>query len=145
MSRRTCRSFGKENGKDYCLYTQEVCGRSPEKEESNQRSDILANQLKKFRADRCLIQDVLTSSRRTVDDFTYYWALVNSRCYYWKYAKSRKPVGGSGQRLPDECLALCPFADLFNHGNDGVCFFIYARQKLTMDSAISAPPSWVAR
>ncbi len=86
--------------------------------------DLLETQFKKFNSDWTLAQGLLTSAGRTVDDFKYYWALVNSRCYYWKYA-SRRALGG-GQLLGDECMALCPFADLFNHGNEGVCILLHA-------------------
>jgi hypothetical protein len=103
--------------------------------------DLLEVQLKKFDADWSLAQDMLTSTRRTVDDFKYYWALVNSRCYYWQYA-SRRPVGG-GQLPADECMALCPFADLFNHANDGVCIPLCSID-INRDSATSRRRLWVA-
>jgi hypothetical protein len=85
---------------------------------------MLDKQLQKFHADWSLVQELLTSAGTTAGCFKYYWAIVNSRCYYWKYATSRRPAAGAAQLPAEECLALCPVADLFNHDNDGVRYFL---------------------
>lgn len=51
----------------------------------------------------------------------YIWMLINSRCYYWPHARSNKPAKNA--KLPtDECLALVPWADYFNHAAEGCVF-----------------------
>jgi hypothetical protein len=66
------------------------------------------------------VKKVILDSDIEEQTFKYYWMLVNSRCYYWNFAKSRKRKRGEeGKVSVNECMALCPFADYFNHGSDG--------------------------
>jgi hypothetical protein len=65
----------------------------------------------------------------TKERYRYFWIVVNSRCFYWEYAKVVNKAGGvvgpwrKKRRVqdPNECMALCPVADYFNHADEGVC------------------------
>jgi hypothetical protein len=81
---------------------------------------LLQNQRTKYDVDWAKLKEAILSAGDTEKNFKYNWMLVNSRCYYWKYAKSRKPESGKTP-LVDECMALCPYADYFNHSSEGVC------------------------
>ena len=53
--------------------------------------------------------------------FKYYWLITNTRCFYWEFFKLARQAVKKGKRLPrDDCMALCPFADYFNHADEGV-------------------------
>lgn len=55
--------------------------------------------------------------------FTYTWMIVNTRTFYWDYPD----LPNSHPRLPkrrtnltaDDCYAMCPFMDYFNHSDNG--------------------------
>ncbi|KAF1913516.1 hypothetical protein BDU57DRAFT_520429 [Ampelomyces quisqualis] len=55
--------------------------------------------------------------------FTYTWLIVNTRTFYWDYPD----LLNSHPRLPkkrklltaDDCYAMCPFMDYFNHSDIG--------------------------
>jgi hypothetical protein len=55
--------------------------------------------------------------------FTYTWLIVNTRTFYWEYPD----LPNSHPRLPkkrkqltaDDCYAMCPFMDYFNHSDVG--------------------------
>jgi hypothetical protein len=57
------------------------------------------------------------------DLFTYTWLIVNTRTFYWNYPD----LPNSHPRLPkrknkltgDDCYAMCPFMDYFNHSDVG--------------------------
>jgi hypothetical protein len=57
------------------------------------------------------------------EDWKYWWVVVNTRTFYWD------PTAGSGLAKEgkrrdwkrENCMALCPWADYFNHGDKGVC------------------------
>lgn len=53
--------------------------------------------------------------------------MVNTRCFYWDHSRqatnTRSRKRRKTKRLPSEdCMALCPFADFFNHSSDGLRF-----------------------
>jgi len=68
------------------------------------------------------------------DWYAYAWLLVNTRCFYWDYPvlggalkeKGAPKRGLDGKvverkRDRDDCLAMCPVLDYFNHADgDGV-------------------------
>lgn len=68
-----------------------------------------------------------SSQEAVYDTFAHAWLLVNTRSFYWdyptaastasKHLKSKKDSASPKQNsLPtDECMALVPFIDLFNH------------------------------
>ena len=57
------------------------------------------------------------------DLFMYTWLIVNTRTFYWEYPD----LPNSHPRLPkkrkqltaDDCYAMCPFMDYFNHSDVG--------------------------
>jgi hypothetical protein len=57
------------------------------------------------------------------DMFTYTWLIVNTRTFFWEYPD----LPNSHPRLPkkrsqltaDDCYAMCPFMDYFNHSDVG--------------------------
>lgn len=62
---------------------------------------------------------------RSVDLYKHAWLLVNTRSFFWDISTSvrgtrtiRKPKA----RLADDCMALCPVIDCFNHSDiEDVC------------------------
>ncbi|KAF9735393.1 hypothetical protein PMIN06_002621 [Paraphaeosphaeria minitans] len=57
------------------------------------------------------------------DLFTYVWLIVNTRTFYWEYpdlpnAHPRLPKKRP-QLTADDCYAMCPFMDYFNHSDQG--------------------------
>jgi hypothetical protein len=56
--------------------------------------------------------------------FTYTWLIVNTRTFYWSYpdlpATSPRLPKKRAQLTADDCYAMCPFLDYFNH-TDGGC------------------------
>jgi hypothetical protein len=46
-------------------------------------------------------------------DYRYHWMVVNSRCFLWEYAIARRKPKLQVNR--DDCLALVPWGDYFNH------------------------------
>jgi hypothetical protein len=59
----------------------------------------------------------------TKETYTYTWLIVNTRTFYWDYPD----LPNSHPRLPkrrakltaDDCYAMCPFIDYFNHSDVG--------------------------
>jgi hypothetical protein len=52
--------------------------------------------------------------------FRYYWLIVNSRCFFWGHINVQRKGTKRIKRSADDCMALCPFADYFNHEDEGV-------------------------
>lgn len=55
--------------------------------------------------------------------FTYAWQIINTRTFYWEYpdlpkAHPRLPKKRH-QMTSDDCYAMCPFIDYFNHAPHG--------------------------
>ena len=64
------------------------------------------------------------------DAYTYYWLAVNMRTFYHVVSHSkRKPVAA-------DCMALCPFADYFNHAGHGVTKPMSKRALLSGDDSV---------
>ncbi|KAF2877097.1 hypothetical protein BDV95DRAFT_534519 [Massariosphaeria phaeospora] len=55
--------------------------------------------------------------------FTYTWLIVNTRTFYWAYpdlpASHPRLPKKRGQLTSDDCYAMCPFMDYFNHSDVG--------------------------
>lgn len=83
--------------------------------------NLLTNQLSKLNKDWHDLQPHLPSIEK--DLFTYTWLIVNTRTFYWNYPD----LPNSHPRLPkrktkltgDDCYAMCPFMDYFNHSDVG--------------------------
>lgn len=80
---------------------------------SDQMSDgLLDEQEKKFQRDWDLINRVFPSTTRYT--YLYYWLIVNTRSFYHELS------GPKATRPKNDRMALCPFADFFNHADHGV-------------------------
>ncbi|KAF1991184.1 SET domain-containing protein [Aulographum hederae CBS 113979] len=88
---------------------------------------LLQKQKEKYRKDMGNLDNVIPQPKREV--FLYYWLLVNSRCFYWVIPSPKRRRGPRPPKLaPDDCMALCPFADYFNHADHGCDFATNARK-----------------
>lgn len=96
----------------------------------DQTQSMLAEQSSKFREHwQSYIShpDALESHFAT---YKYLWSIVNSRCFYWQRPQqAMRRQKGSHKRartLPkvdsEDCMALVPFADYFNHAAAGCEF-----------------------
>lgn len=82
---------------------------------------LLANQHTKLDKDWADLSPYLNSISK--DLFTYTWLIVNTRTFYWDYPD----LPNAHPRLPkrktkltaDDCYAMCPFMDYFNHSDVG--------------------------
>ncbi|KAF2709686.1 SET domain-containing protein [Pleomassaria siparia CBS 279.74] len=82
---------------------------------------LLSNQRTKLEKDWTDLRLSLPSI--TKDLFTYTWLIVNTRTFYWEYpdlpkAHIRLPKKRA-QLTADDCYAMCPFMDYFNHSDVG--------------------------
>jgi hypothetical protein len=84
-------------------------------------SDILKVQRTNMEKDWTDLHSSLPGISKSL--FTYTWLIVNTRTFYWDYPDLPK----SHVRLPkkrpqltaDDCYAMCPFMDYFNHSDVG--------------------------
>ncbi|PGH26715.1 hypothetical protein AJ80_01661 [Polytolypa hystricis UAMH7299] len=54
------------------------------------------------------------------EEYSYYWLASNTRCFYYV------PAGAKPPKDRNDAMALCPFADYFNHTDEGVsCKVLY--------------------
>lgn len=82
---------------------------------------LLAAQRSNLERDYLNIHSINPSISR--DLFTYVWLIVNTRTFYWEYldlpnAHPRLPKKRT-QLTADDCYAMCPFMDYFNHSDKG--------------------------
>ncbi|PVI06502.1 SET domain-containing protein [Periconia macrospinosa] len=84
-------------------------------------TNLLAKQKVNIEKDYQSITKLFPSISRSV--FTYNWVAVNTRCFYFDYPD----LPSASPRLPkkranltaEDCYALCPFLDYFNHASTG--------------------------
>jgi len=83
--------------------------------ELTSRQDLVENQKKKLDKDLQTLGDTIGSD--DYEQFRYFWLIANTRSFYWDFptAKRRNPKN----LIPDDCMALLPFADYFNHADVG--------------------------
>ncbi|KFY35378.1 hypothetical protein V494_05973 [Pseudogymnoascus sp. VKM F-4513 (FW-928)] len=74
-------------------------------------SALLSNQMKKFSLDWATVSGAFPD--RTRDHYLYNWLIVNTRTFYYV------PPGTKRKKDPQDCMALNPFADYFNHSSQG--------------------------
>ncbi|KAL9086771.1 MAG: hypothetical protein Q9159_003990 [Coniocarpon cinnabarinum] len=86
-----------------------------------------------------------SSQSAVYEAFAHAWLLVNTRSFYWDYPttqsqgskrarqKSQKSSNGLGA---EDCMALVPFIDLFNHTYVGEC----VREHFPMTNNVLLPP-----
>lgn len=78
---------------------------------------LLSNQKAKLEKDWAILRSSLASVPKSL--FIYTWLIVNTRTFYWDYpdlskAHARLPKKRA-QLTADDCYAMCPFVDYFNH------------------------------
>lgn len=88
-------------------------------------SKLLSSQKRKLRLDWELASKTL--SRTSYKRFEYVWFIVGTRTFYYTHP------GSDGKRNPDECLALVPIADYFNHADVG-CIVNYSPTSYTFST-----------
>lgn len=72
---------------------------------------LLIHQKSKLEADWQAVSAVFSDYSK--DEYLYNWLVVNTRTFYYVPPKSKK-------NMPrDDCMALNPFADYFNHADEG--------------------------
>ena len=80
----------------------------------------LAQQENKFEKCFQALKGVFPDADRT--EYCYYWLIVNTRSFYYL------PLGADSPKERNDAMALCPFADYFNHTDDGfVSLFLTLR------------------
>jgi len=72
---------------------------------------LLAKQEEKFKKDWTKVSAVISGADK--ERYLYYWLIVNTRTFYHE-------LPGTKKMARDDCMALCPFADYFNHADEGV-------------------------
>jgi hypothetical protein len=84
-------------------------------------TEILINQRSNLERDWLAIHAQFPTIQKEL--FTYTWLIVNTRTFYWEYpdlptAHPRLPKKRA-QLTADDCYAMCPFMDYFNHTDVG--------------------------
>ncbi|KFY18350.1 hypothetical protein V493_08695 [Pseudogymnoascus sp. VKM F-4281 (FW-2241)] len=74
-------------------------------------SALFSNQIKKFELDWATVSSAIPSLTR--DHYLYNWLVVNTRTFYYV------PPGTKRKKDRNDCMALNPFADYFNHSSQG--------------------------
>ncbi|TVY82644.1 SET domain-containing protein, partial [Lachnellula suecica] len=72
---------------------------------------LLDNQKRKLTSDWAAVSKAFPQLE--YEKYLYNWLIVNTRTFYFVKSKSKK------QPAPDDCMALNPFADYFNHASAG--------------------------
>jgi hypothetical protein len=72
---------------------------------------LLENQQRKFQKDWAAVSKAFP--QLACDTYLYNWLIVNTRTFYWVTPGNKK------RPPPDDCMALNPFADYFNHADTG--------------------------
>lgn len=75
-------------------------------------SSMLCRQEAKLQKDWSIVSKVFPD--QTLPEYTYYWMVVNTRSFYFEIP------GEEPAKERDDRIALCPFMDYFNHGDQGV-------------------------
>lgn len=78
----------------------------------NGKTSLLHKQEKKLKKDWSRVMGIFPNA--SLERYTHYWLVVNTRSFYFE------PPGAKKVRARDDCMALCPFADYFNHADHGV-------------------------
>jgi hypothetical protein len=72
---------------------------------------LLKNQQRKYQLDWTAASKALPNL--TEDLYLYNWLIVNTRTFYWVSQETKHPLPS------DDCMALNPVADYFNHADEG--------------------------
>lgn len=79
---------------------------------NTEHQNILARQGKKLTADFQAVKLVYPGVELKL--YSYYWLIANTRGFYYV------PPGMKAPEDRNDAMALCPFADYFNHSDDSV-------------------------
>lgn len=74
-------------------------------------ASLLQNQYRKFDLDWGLVSKAYPDIEK--EKYHYAWLIVNTRTFFWTFPDVRKKL------KTDDCMALSPFADYFNHAAEG--------------------------
>ncbi|KAK2758049.1 hypothetical protein FQN54_004455 [Arachnomyces sp. PD_36] len=66
--------------------------------------------------------------------YCYYWLIVNTRSFY------HKPAGANTPKDRNDAIALCPYADYFNHTDVGNCVVSFNQDGYIVQAAKSYEP-----
>ncbi|KAF2131900.1 SET domain-containing protein [Dothidotthia symphoricarpi CBS 119687] len=84
---------------------------------------LLTAQQSKLEKDWQSIRAHVSAAGVTRDLYTYTWLIVNTRTFYWSYpdlpTSSPKLPKKRSRLTTDDCYAMCPFMDYFNHSDVG--------------------------
>lgn len=75
-------------------------------------SGLLFQQERKLQEDWAIVSKVFPAE--TLRKYRYHWLLVNTRSFYYDLP------GANHHEAREDRMALCPFADYFNHQDHGV-------------------------
>ncbi|KAK2743410.1 hypothetical protein FQN57_004875 [Myotisia sp. PD_48] len=78
-----------------------------------ENQDMLTAQIKRLRAAFRATRHIFPTANRW--DYIYYWLIINTRCFYYL------PDGAPQPEDRNDAMALCPFADYFNHSDTPGC------------------------
>ncbi len=116
----SCQLNGRNSSRHgYCPLPPDISGRwhkvTSENSPATLNSGLLAKQKRKFEKDWAKVLPAVHNADR--EKYLYYWILVNTRTFYHERPGMRKVKTPREDRM-----ALCPFADYFNHADadDGV-------------------------
>jgi len=82
-------------------------------------TELLVKQQHKFESDWACVSTALSSLSKS--EYAYYWFVVGTRTFYYSDPDTE------ADEDPEECLALLPFVDLFNHASDG-CEVVFSTE-----------------
>ena len=75
------------------------------------KKGILHQQVRKLDKDFTALSKAFRLVSR--EEYVYHWLIINTRSFYCV-------APGIPSAAPDDCMALCPFVDYFNHADAGV-------------------------
>jgi len=103
-----------DTGDDFCPLPPDMSGRwnstNLHNDLTTSNSGLLAKQKTRFEKDWAKLASVIPGANR--EQYMYYWLLVNTRTFYHERPGKKRKASPREDRM-----ALCPFADYFNHAD----------------------------
>lgn len=84
---------------------------------------LLMNQQRKYGFDWAIASEAFPALNE--EEYRYNWLIVNTRTFYWVAPGAKRPS------VRDDCMALAPFADYFNHADTG-CKVNFGEEGITV-------------
>lgn len=107
-------STNNNEGDDICPLPPDISGRWNSTNRHNaptiSNRGLLDKQKTRFEKDWAKVSSAIPRANR--EQYLYYWLLVNTRTFYHE-----RPGKNKKTTLRDDRMALCPFADYFNHAD----------------------------